>query len=44
MLDVMYDIPSRLDVIGCTISTETVQGQPAAPTFRGEREKRKKEA
>ena len=45
MLDVMYDIPSRLDVIGCTISTETVTGA-AAPllTYRGEREKRKKEA
>ncbi|MGH7725266.1 MAG: ATP-dependent Clp protease ATP-binding subunit ClpX [Candidatus Eiseniibacteriota bacterium] len=45
MLDVMYDIPSRLDVIGCTISTETVEGQSAPLlTFRGEREKRKKEA
>jgi len=45
MLDVMYDIPSRLDVIGCTISTETVQGHaPPLLTFRGEREKRKKEA
>jgi len=45
MLDVMYDIPSRLDVIGCTISTETVQGKaPPLLTFRGEREKRKKEA
>ncbi len=45
MLDVMYDIPSRLDVIGCTISTETVEGQaPPLLTFRGEREKRKKEA
>jgi ATP-dependent Clp protease ATP-binding subunit ClpX len=45
MLDVMYDIPSRLDVIGCTISTETVLGQaPPLLTFRGEREKRKKEA
>ena len=45
MLDVMYDIPSRLDVIGCTISTETVQGNaPPLLTFRGEREKRKKEA
>src|SRR5690349_2922822 len=45
MLDVMYDIPSRLDVIGCTISTETVKGEaPPLLTFRGEREKRKKEA
>jgi ATP-dependent Clp protease ATP-binding subunit ClpX len=45
MLDVMYDIPSRLDVIGCTISSETVRGEaPPLLTFRGEREKRKKEA
>ena len=45
MLDVMYDIPSRLDVIGCTISSETVLGEaPPLLTFRGEREKRKKEA
>jgi ATP-dependent Clp protease ATP-binding subunit ClpX len=45
MLDVMYDIPSRLDVIGCTISTETVQRQSSPLlTYRGEREKRKKEA
>jgi len=45
MLDVMYDIPSRLDVIGCTVSTETVlkQSSPLL-TYRGEREKRKKEA
>jgi len=45
MLDVMYDIPSRLDVIGCTVSTETVLKQsPPLLTYRGEREKRKKEA
>jgi ATP-dependent Clp protease ATP-binding subunit ClpX len=45
MLDVMYDLPSRLDVIGCTISTETVTGTaPPLLTYRGEREKRKKEA
>ena len=45
MLDVMYDIPSRADVIGCTISRECVSGG-ASPllTFRGEREKRRKEA
>src|SRR5690348_2628454 len=45
MLDVMYDIPSRADVIGCTISKECVLGS-AAPllTYRGEREKRRKEA
>jgi ATP-dependent Clp protease ATP-binding subunit ClpX len=45
MLDVMYDIPSRSDVIGCTISKECI-GASAPPllTFRGEREKRRKEA
>jgi len=45
MLDVMYDVPSRADVIGCTISEECVRGS-AAPllTYRGEREKRRKEA
>jgi ATP-dependent Clp protease ATP-binding subunit ClpX len=45
MLEVMYDIPSRSDVIGCTISKECIQNG-AAPllTFRGEREKRRKEA
>src|SRR5216110_3153627 len=45
MLDVMYDIPSRSDVIGCTISKESIE-KGAAPllTFRGEREKRRKEA
>ena len=45
MLEVMYDIPSRADVIGCTISRECIQGG-AAPllTYRGEREKRRKEA
>jgi ATP-dependent Clp protease ATP-binding subunit ClpX len=45
MLDVMYDIPSRADVIGCTISRECITGG-AAPllTYRGEREKRRKEA
>ena len=45
MLEVMYDIPSRPDVIGCTISRECIQSG-AAPllTYRGEREKRRKEA
>ena len=45
MLDVMYDIPSRADVIGCTISRECILGG-ASPllTYRGEREKRRKEA
>jgi hypothetical protein len=41
MLDVMYDHPVPLDVIGCTISNETVRGEaPPLLTFRGEREKR----
>ena len=45
MLDVMYDIPSRADVIGCTISRECIQnGAPPLLTYRGEREKRRKEA
>ncbi len=45
MLEVMYDIPSRSDVIGCTISKECIQnGAPPLLTFRGEREKRRKEA
>src|SRR5213596_718308 len=45
MLDVMYEIPSRSDVIGCTISRECiVGGAPPLLTYRGEREKRRKEA
>src|SRR5881409_603132 len=45
MLDVMYDIPSRADVIGCTISRECIGGgAPPLLTYRGEREKRRKEA
>jgi ATP-dependent Clp protease ATP-binding subunit ClpX len=45
MLDVMYDIPSRADVIGCTISRECIAGgAPPLLTYRGEREKRRKEA
>jgi ATP-dependent Clp protease ATP-binding subunit ClpX len=45
MLDVMFEIPSRSDVIGCTISKECITGG-AAPllTYRGEREKKRKEA
>ena len=45
MLEVMYDIPSRSDVIGCTISKECIlNNAPPLLTFRGEREKRRKEA
>jgi ATP-dependent Clp protease ATP-binding subunit ClpX len=46
MLDVMYDIPSRADVIGCTISKECIVATSAPLlTYRGERaEKRRKEA
>ena len=45
MLDVMYDIPSRADVIGCTISRESILSDaPPLLTYRGEREKRRKEA
>jgi ATP-dependent Clp protease ATP-binding subunit ClpX len=44
MLDVMYDIPSRSDVIGCTISKECiVASSPPLLTYRGEREKKRKE-
>ncbi|HWN81144.1 MAG TPA: ATP-dependent Clp protease ATP-binding subunit ClpX [Candidatus Udaeobacter sp.] len=43
MLDVMYELPSRLDVIGCTITGEVMlQGAEPLLTFRGER--RRKEA
>jgi ATP-dependent Clp protease ATP-binding subunit ClpX len=45
MLDLMFDTPSRLDVVGCTISKEVVtEGAPPLLTYRGERERRKKEA
>jgi ATP-dependent Clp protease ATP-binding subunit ClpX len=45
MLDVMYDLPSRPDVIGCTISRECIASHaPPLLTYRGEREKRRKEA
>jgi ATP-dependent Clp protease ATP-binding subunit ClpX len=45
MLDVMYDIPSRADVIGCTIPRECILNHaPPLLTYRGEREKRRKEA
>jgi ATP-dependent Clp protease ATP-binding subunit ClpX len=45
MLDLMFEIPSRLDVVGCTISADMIHGG-ATPllTYRGERERRKKEA
>jgi ATP-dependent Clp protease ATP-binding subunit ClpX len=45
MLDLMFDTPSRLDVVGCTISKEVItEGAPPLLTYRGERERRKKEA
>jgi len=45
MLEVMYDMPSRPDVIGCTISRECIVSKaPPLLTYRGEREKRRKEA
>ena len=41
MLDVMYELPSRLDVIGCTITEEVIsQGAEPLLTFRGERKKK----
>jgi ATP-dependent Clp protease ATP-binding subunit ClpX len=45
MLDLMFDIPSRLDVVGCTMTRESIgEGAPPILTYRGERERRKKEA
>jgi len=45
MLDLMFDIPSRLDVVGCTMTRESIgEGSPPILTYRGERERRKKEA
>jgi len=43
MLDLMYEIPSRLEVVGCTITRDVVQ-KKAEPilTYRGDR--RRKEA
>jgi len=43
MVDIMYDLPSRLDVTACTITKEVISSK-ATPilTFRGE--KKKKEA
>jgi ATP-dependent Clp protease ATP-binding subunit ClpX len=41
MLDVMYELPSRLDVIGCTITAEVIsQGAEPLITYRGERKKK----
>jgi ATP-dependent Clp protease ATP-binding subunit ClpX len=42
MLDVMYELPSRLDVIGCTITAEVItQGAEPLLTFRGDARKKK---
>jgi ATP-dependent Clp protease ATP-binding subunit ClpX len=41
MLDVMYDLPSRTDVVACTITKEVILDKsPALLTFRGERKKK----
>jgi ATP-dependent Clp protease ATP-binding subunit ClpX len=41
MLDVMYDLPSRTDVVACTIAKEVILDKsPALLTFRGERKKK----
>jgi ATP-dependent Clp protease ATP-binding subunit ClpX len=42
MLDVMYELPSRLDVIGCTITADVISDR-AEPllTFRGDAKKKK---
>src|SRR5512144_2127111 len=41
MLDLMYEIPSRLEVVGCTITREVVE-KKAEPilTFRGDRRRK----
>jgi ATP-dependent Clp protease ATP-binding subunit ClpX len=41
MLDVMYDLPSRTDVLACTMTKEVIfEKSPALLTFRGERKKK----
>ncbi len=41
MLEVMYDLPSRNDVVGCTITKEVVTNRDSALlTFRGEKKRR----
>ncbi len=43
MLEVMYDLPSRNDVLGCTITKEVIASrEPALLAFRGD--KKRKEA
>jgi ATP-dependent Clp protease ATP-binding subunit ClpX len=43
MLEVMYDLPSRSDVIGCTITKEVITNKDSSLlTFRGD--KKRKEA
>ena len=43
MLDLMYEIPSRLEVVGCTITREVIEKKtPPILAFRGDR--RRKEA
>jgi ATP-dependent Clp protease ATP-binding subunit ClpX len=45
MMDLMFEIPSRADVLTCTITREAIlDGAPPLLTYRGERERRKKEA
>jgi len=41
MLDVMYDLPSRTDVVSCTMTKEVILDKsPALLAFRGERKKK----
>jgi ATP-dependent Clp protease ATP-binding subunit ClpX len=41
MLEVMYDLPSRNDVVGCTITKEVISNRDSALlTFRGEKKRR----
>ena len=39
MLDLMYEIPSRLEVVGCTITREVIEKKtPPILAFRGDRQ------
>ncbi len=43
MVDIMYDLPSRMDVTGCTVTKEVISSK-AAPILTHRGEKKKKEA
>jgi len=43
MLDLMYEIPSRLEVVGCTITRDVIE-KKAAPILAHRADRRRKEA